>query len=430
MKRAGHLWPAVVERGNLVRAFHQAARGKRHKMEVRRFAADLDRHVDQLRRTLMDGTFEVGRFHVFKVHDPKERTIHAAHFEERVFHHALMNQCEPVLERQAVFHSYACRRGKGRLKAMDAARAAARRNDWQLKLDIRKYFESVPHDRLLDRLGRVFKDPAVLLWFERIVRGHRGDEGRGLPIGSLTSQHLANFYLVTLDRYCAEQPAVRAYCRYMDDFVCWGADKQGLLEVGRGLQRFVAQELGLELKHPPCPQPVRRGMDFLGYRMFPDHVELNRRSKVRYRRRLGVLSRLHEAGCLSESAVQQRLTALTAFVLPTASHRFRSRVCKQIRSAAIGLEPGEPGRQLEQQRDQLPRCEPQQQQSRQHEQQHRVPGGPQLRPREPDGFGVSMGLNRPSSASPPHRRGDQCNPWPSGAGSPTDVGSMPPDGSG
>ncbi len=97
--RIGNLWPAVIERGNLLRAFHQAARGKRHKLEVRRFAADLDDNLERLRSELMDRSFETGRFNVFKVHDPKERTIHAARFPERVFHHALMNLCEPVLER-------------------------------------------------------------------------------------------------------------------------------------------------------------------------------------------------------------------------------------------------------------------------------------------------------------------------------------------
>ena len=45
MKRLGNLWPAVIERGNLLRAFHQAARGKRHKQEVRRFAENLDENL-------------------------------------------------------------------------------------------------------------------------------------------------------------------------------------------------------------------------------------------------------------------------------------------------------------------------------------------------------------------------------------------------
>lgn len=385
MKRVGNLWPAITERENLARAFHQAARGKRWKFEVRRFSENLDQRLDRLRDELLDRSFETGRFHVFEVHDPKRRTIHAAHFQERVFHHALMNLCEPVLEKQSIFHSYACRKGKGRLAAIGVAEKAARACAWHLKLDIRKYFESVPHELLISRLHRVFKDPEVLYWLEKLLRGHRSDEGRGLPIGSLTSQHLADFYLGPLDRFCQGQQAMKAYCRYMDDFICWGDDKAAMVALGWEIQRYVEADLGLALKHPPSPQPTSHGMDFLGYRIFPHHTALNRRSKLRYRRRLTTLAKLHDRGVLNESQVQQRLTALTAFVLPASSHAFRRSVMENHWMTAIGHERGEPGRQLEQQREQLPRREPQQQQPVQHEQQHRFSCRPQLSPGESDG---------------------------------------------
>ena len=430
MKRIGNLWPAIIERGNLARAFHQAARGKRNKIEVRRFARDLDGNLDELRLQLQDRTFDTGKFNVFKVFDPKERTIHAARFPERVFHHALMNLCEPVLERQAVFHSYACRHGKGRLAAIEAAEKATRGGAWYLKLDIRKYFESIPQERLIGRLHRLFKDAEVLYWLEQILHGHRPETGRGLPIGSLTSQHLANFYLGPLDRFCQGYPAVNAYCRYMDDFVCWGHDKAAMIALGREIQQFVDDRLDLVLKHPPCPQPTLGGMDFLGYRIFTSHTELNRRSKVRYWRRLRVLETLHDSGVITETGLQQRLTALTAFVLPVRSHRFRLGVMERFRSAAIGLEPGEPGRQLEQQREQLPCCEPQQQQPVQQQQQHRVPHRSQLRPTMPDGITTSMGLNRPPSRSHLFAGCDKTAMCPPGAGSPADAGSNAPGGFG
>ncbi len=385
MKRAGNLWPAILERENLLRAYHLAARGKRGKMDVRRFAADFDQNIDRLRAGMADGSFVVGGFHVFKVYDPKERTIHAARFEERVFHHALMNLCEPVLERQAVCHTYACRRGKGRLRAIAAAERAARRCGWYLKLDIRKYFDSVPHAPLLAGLRRVFKDRTVLAWLERIVRSHETSPGRGLPIGSLTSQHLANFFLSGLDRCCQQQAGVVAYVRYMDDFVCWSADKASLLAAGRAIEAMVGQELGLALKHPPCPQRTGLGMDFLGYRIFPGHTTLSRRSKIRYRRKVRVLGRLDEAGRIGERGLQERLEALTAFCRPVRSWRFRRGVLSTNWSAAIGLQPGESGRQLEQQRDQLPRRQPQQQHPGQPQQQRGLPPGPQLRPAVPIG---------------------------------------------
>ncbi len=429
MKRIGNLWPAVIERENLVRAFHQAARGKRRKQEVRRFAENLDGNLERLRTEAEERTFETGKFNVFMVFDPKERTIHAARFPERVFHHALMNLCEPVLERQSVFHSYACRKGKGRMAGIEAAQRAVRGGAWHLKLDIRKYFESIPHERLIVRVRCLFKDPEILFWLEQIIRCHRPEEGRGLPIGSLTSQHLANFYLSPLDRLCQGLPGVKAHVRYMDDFVCWAEDRASLLDAGREIRRFVEEELGLALKHPPCPQPSVRGMDFLGYRIFPDHAELNRRSKLRYRRRLQVLDALHEEGEISETGLQQRLTALTAFVLPVRSHAFRRRVMEKFRSAAIGLEPVEPGRQLEQQREQRALLEPQQQQPGQLEQQHGLPPCPQLRPNAPDGA-MSVGLNRPPSRSQPLAGCDKMTMRPPGAGSSADAGSNAPGGPG
>lgn len=385
MRRVGYLWPQILEWANLRLAYHRAARGKADKLEVRRFSADLDTHLAEMRIQLLEDDFIVGCFHKFEVHEPKKRTIHAARFPERVFHHALMNVCEPVFERHLVHHTYACRKGKGRLKALDHTSCQARRNAWYLKLDIRKYFESIPHAELIVKVRCLFKDPQLLVWLERIIHSHRGPEERGLPIGSLTSQHLANFYLSGLDRLCQSLPGVKGYVRYMDDFVCWSPGKAPLLNAGKQIETYLREHLSLTLKHPPAPQRSVRGMDFLGFRIFPTHRTLKRASKTRYRRRLRILDRLHANGTLSQSSVQNRLTALTAFTLPARAWHFRQRTLAQFRSSAIGHEPGEPGRQLEQQRHQLPHCESQQEQPGQPQQQHRLPPGPQLRPNPPDG---------------------------------------------
>ena len=112
--------------------------------------------------SLDDGTFPVGRFHQFVIRDPKERIITAPCFPERVLHHALMNVCEEVFERWLITDSYACRAGRGRIAALSRAQGFAGRFPCFLKLDIRKYFDSVPHDEVLARLGRIFKDRPLL----------------------------------------------------------------------------------------------------------------------------------------------------------------------------------------------------------------------------------------------------------------------------
>lgn len=137
----------------------------------------------------------------------------------------------------------------------------------------------------------------------------------------------ANFYLGWLDRYIKEMLRVRGYVRYMDDLVLWHSSRQSLEAIQERCQEFVANHLGLEFK-PSAVQRTGVGVAFLGCRIWPTHVELNRRSKRRWRRRVRVLERAERLGLLSESNLQQRLESLTAFsqAAGVKSWRFRNSV--------------------------------------------------------------------------------------------------------
>ena len=203
---------------------------------------------------IREGTFPVGRFQQFLIRDPKERVITAPCFDERVLHHGIMNVCEPVLDRWLIDDTFACRAGKGREAAILRAQHFTRHNGWFLKLDVRKYFDSVPHARLMHFLERRFKDRRLLELLHRIIAAYRGELGIGLPIGSLTSQHFANFYLGWLDRYVKENLRLGGYVRYMDDMLLWHDDRRRLEEAQRLCSGFAAEKLSLEFK----PSDVRR----------------------------------------------------------------------------------------------------------------------------------------------------------------------------
>ena len=279
---------------------------------MRQFAAGLDRRIAAMSEAIREGTFPVGRFQQFLIRDPKERVITAPCFDERVLHHAIMNVCEPVMDRWLIDDTFACRTGKGREAAIQRAQHFTRNAEWFLKLDVRKYFDSVPHARLMAFLERRFKDRRLLELLNRIIAAYRGELGIGLPIGSLTSQHFANFYLGWLDRFVKESLRVRGYVRYMDDMVLWHASREALVEIHGRCQEFAATHLALEFK-PGEVQRTGVGVPFLGCRIWPTHVELNRRSKRRWRQRVRVLERAERLGLLSESNLQQRLASLTAF---------------------------------------------------------------------------------------------------------------------
>jgi len=312
MKRAGQLLEQIIDRDNLRLAVSRALRGKRHRPDARAYCQHLESNLQRLAQDLVAGTVAVGCTHQFVIRDPKKRVITAPSFDERVMHHAVMNVCEPVFDRWLIHDTYACRVGKGREAAVGRARQFAGRQPAHLKLDLRKYFDGIPHDELLSRLERLFKDRRLLTLFERIVTAFRPGAGCGLPIGSLMSQHFANFYLGGFDRFATERLRVRGYVRYMDDIVMWAESCGELTATAHDCRQFLADELQL-LAKPPIINHSRAGLGFLGCRVFPSHVELGRRAKTRFRRKLTLLQQSFDAGNIGEAELQQRVTSLVAF---------------------------------------------------------------------------------------------------------------------
>lgn len=344
MKRHGQLLARIAGPDNLRLAFWKAAKGKRAKGDCRAFQQELDANLSALRADVLAVQARAGDYHYFTVHDPKERLICAASFRERVLHHALMNVCEPVLERAAIFDSYACRKGKGQLAAVRRAEGYARQHGWFLKMDIRKYFDSVDQRVLLGLLARKFKDAAVLDLFAQILASYETAPGRGLPIGNLTSQHFANVYLAPLDRFIKEHLGRRAYVRYMDDFVVWGESGAELREAWREVEAFLAAELRLDLKEKVTVNKTAFGMDFLGYRIFPQELRLARRSKLRFACKFRRNERAWMEGRWTELTLQQRMQALVAFTLPASGRNWRLHVENRFGVAAERLEPRDPRR--------------------------------------------------------------------------------------
>lgn len=242
----------------------------------------------------------------------------------------IINICEPILDRAAVYDSYACRKGKGRLAAIDRAQRFSRQHDWFLKMDVRKYFDSIGHERLCCLLLRKFKDRRLLAVLNQIINSYETAPGRGVPIGNLSSQHFANFYLDPLDRFIKESLRQRAYVRYMDDFVVWGNFKDELKRIHERIRQFLAYELNLELKPGILVNRIVGGMDFLGYRIHPNVLRLTRRSKMRFSRKYHAYVSRYAKGHWDEATLQQRVQSLFAFVLHAESRGFRMHVMNRF----------------------------------------------------------------------------------------------------
>ena len=311
MKTYRNLWPALCSFENLYLAWRKARRGKSTKRQVIQFEADLEDNLFTLLDELESGAYQPGRHTNFYVYEPKKRKISAAPFRDRVVHHALCNVLEPIFERKFIHDSYACRVGKGTHRALDRCTHFARRFPYVLKCDVARFFPTVDHQILLEILGRTIADARTMALVSVILENGLGilDEEaptawfpgddllgplrpKGLPIGNLTSQFWANVLLNELDQHVKRVLEVRGYLRYTDDFLLFGQSKAQLWEWRHQVISFLAS-----LRLSPNGRsfrvfPVTQGIEFLGFRVYPDHRRLLAANVRRSRLRLRRLSRL------------------------------------------------------------------------------------------------------------------------------------------
>lgn len=310
MKRSKLSIEDVADWHNLAEAFARAARAAADRRPVEHYRSRLEQELAQLREGLLAGDFPVGRMRAFHIRDPKPREIHAPVFAERVLHHALMAGVGPVLERALVYDSYACRVGKGSHAAVLRCQAHMRRYDYFVQIDIHSYFSYIDHAVLMARLARRFKSKLLLQLVQRIVSAYESEPGKGLPIGALTSQHFANYYLADLDRLLLNHSGVRGMVRYMDDII-WFCDSREEARQQLGLvDAFLETQLLLHRKPDAVLRPSVHGTLFCGHRVLPGVIKLSRRKKQRYQSRRAYWENQFQSGHIDNQELQRNMASI------------------------------------------------------------------------------------------------------------------------
>lgn len=304
MKRLNHLWDSITSFDNLLLAYRKARKGKRSREEVARFGLQMDKELIRIQARLRHQTWLPSPYRIFTIYERKPRQISAAPFRDRVVHHALMNVVEPLLDKRFIFDTYACRQGHGVHLAVKRYQKWSQTHAYTLKLDVSRYFPSIDHAILKQQLRDRIKDEQVL-WLFGMLIDHAPDfpaevpvyfpgddlftpmeRKKGLPIGNLTSQFLANLYLDDFDHFVKETLRVRCYIRYVDDLIFLARDKQQLHD---WKQAITEQLLTLRLRIHPKKANIfqsRHGVDVLGYQVFPDYRKLRNDNGYRFARRL------------------------------------------------------------------------------------------------------------------------------------------------
>ena len=265
MKRIGHLFEQAFTLDALYQAWADASRGKRGKRATLEFARNLGCNLQALHTELHNGTYAPMPYTEFLVFESKQRRIYAPAFRDLVVQHAIYRLVYPIFNAGFIDQSFACRVGKGTHAAADYAQAAMRASppgSYLLQLDIRRFFYSIDRDVLAGQIARKIKDTrfvAVMMQFAAY------GEPKGIPIGNLLSQLYALIYMSPLDHFIKRELGARLYCRYVDDFVIFGWERERCLDALARIEAFLHDVLHLELSRHSLHK-TRRGLNFVGYR--------------------------------------------------------------------------------------------------------------------------------------------------------------------
>ena len=299
----------------MYKAYRASLRGKCWKASTNRYRVNALERIVYQKNALKKREYEMGNYNVFKITEPKERTIKATSFSDKVVQRSLCdNVLEPVFERSLIYDNYACRRGKGTHAALKRTeqfyRQAFKKHGldvWVLKCDVEKYFDSIDHEELKKLMRKYFNEPDLLGLLDNIISSSGGS--CGVPIGNQSSQWFAITFLNGLDHLIKEKLRIKWYVRYMDDFMLVHHDREYLRYCKRVIEEYLAG-LKLSLNGKSHIFPLAHGVDFLGFHTYVTSTgklikKVRHDSNKRIKRKLKKFKVLYEKGERSEKQISQ-----------------------------------------------------------------------------------------------------------------------------
>ena len=292
----GGKWHSLIDKvykqENLYSAYREVAANKGapgvDNVTIEDFAAALVRNVSKLEQQLQEGSYRpqsIKRVHIPKPGTTETRPLGIPTVRDRVVQSALRHVLEPILERQFAEHSYGFRPNRG-------CKDALRRVDRLLKdgykytvdVDLKSYFDTIPHDRLISELRKYVADNSVIGLVEKFLQANIMDGTEhwtpvaGAPQGAIISPLLSNLYLNELDHLMAQ--AGYEMTRYADDLVIQCRTREQAEAALEIVRQWTAQR-SLTL-HPTKTKIVHvdeEGFEFLGYR-FIKHRRFPRKKSM------------------------------------------------------------------------------------------------------------------------------------------------------
>jgi len=159
----------------------------------------------------------------------------------------------------------------------------------------------------------------------------RGGGERGLPLGNLTSQFFANVYLNQLDQFVKHQLKAKYYIRYVDDFVILHKHKKTLEIYKERINKFLKNRLLIEL-HPGKSKimPLKKGINFLGFRIFNHHKLLRKTNLRKIKKTLESYKQIYTEGKITYDQIYEYLQGWLAYAKQANTYKLRNKLLAAI----------------------------------------------------------------------------------------------------
>lgn len=314
MKRVNNIYSKICDFETIMDMYKEVKRTVKNKSKIIRFEEFKTYNINNIYNKLNNKTYTPGKYNIFSIKKPKYRIVMAQNISDKIVNHLVAKYLlVDVVEKSLINENVATRKGRGThygiklLKKYLIKLSKEEKTIYSLKIDIHKFFYSIDHNILKEILKTKIKDKNALNiinkiidstnneYINKIIKKYKENEinniknrniknkeklineieripyyekDKGLPIGNMTSQIMAIFYLNELDHYIKEKLKIKYYIRYQDDMILLSNNKEYLIECLEKIKIIIEK---YKLKTNNKTQIInitKNGIDFLGFHYY------------------------------------------------------------------------------------------------------------------------------------------------------------------